>query len=219
MWSLQQTGVDFRYQGDYLPGSYTDGDIVVYGGVTYLCVRPTGSAPTPWTPPQQSPSYGTTLPANPVDGQEHVLVDSATNPSYQWRFRYNAGSTSAYKWEFVGGSSWRADNAAAAALAAGGWTTLAPTLTLPRAGDWVVSSSGMFVMGSTALIGIAVGVPGLISDSTNHATATQYQGLASSEMVIAGVAAGTVASIYYYAASTGHNLQSRHIRAVPVRVS
>ena len=42
--------------------------------------------------------YGTTLPASPVDGQEAILVDSVTNPTYQWRFRYNAGSTSAYKW-------------------------------------------------------------------------------------------------------------------------
>src|SRR6516164_9624771 len=47
--------------------------------------------------------YGTTLPASPVDGQEAILVDSITNPTYQWRLRYNAGSTSAYKWEFVGG--------------------------------------------------------------------------------------------------------------------
>src|SRR6516165_9884547 len=46
--------------------------------------------------------YGTSLPASPFDGQEAILVDSVTNPSYQWRFRFNAGSTSAYKWECVG---------------------------------------------------------------------------------------------------------------------
>ena len=50
--------------------------------------------------------YGTTFPVSPADGQEAILVDSVTNPSYQWRFRYNAGSSSPYKWEFVGGPPW-----------------------------------------------------------------------------------------------------------------
>jgi hypothetical protein len=48
--------------------------------------------------------YGTALPASPSNGQEYILVDSVSNPSYQWRFRYNASSGSAYKWEFVGGT-------------------------------------------------------------------------------------------------------------------
>ena len=48
-------------------------------------------------------SYGTTLPASPVDGQEAIVVDSITAPTYQWRLRYNAGSTSIYKWESLGG--------------------------------------------------------------------------------------------------------------------
>src|SRR4029077_11434282 len=49
------------------------------------------------------PTYGTTLPGSPVDGQEHVLVDSLTVPTYSWRCRYNAQSTNAYKWEVHGG--------------------------------------------------------------------------------------------------------------------
>ena len=51
-----------------------------------------------------SPSYGISLPASPVNGQEAILVDSLSNPTYQWRFRYNAVSSSAYKWEFMGGA-------------------------------------------------------------------------------------------------------------------
>ena len=39
----------------------------------------------------------------PYDGQEVVLVSSTTDPSYEWHLRYNAGSTSAYKWECLGG--------------------------------------------------------------------------------------------------------------------
>src|SRR6516164_5696483 len=72
------------------------------------------TAPSPastfWVPvgpsiiPAPALGYGTSLPGSPIDGQEYVLVDSTTNPSYQWRFRYNAASTSAYKWEHVGGA-------------------------------------------------------------------------------------------------------------------
>ena len=132
---------DFRYRGDWAAGSYVDGDIVVYGGVTYLCVLPTSAAPVAWLPPSVSPTYGTTLPASPVDGAEHVLVDSASNPTWQWRLRYNAGSTSAYKWEFVGGIPARAyipqqegtTSTSHVALATAG-----PQLTLPRAGEYDV---------------------------------------------------------------------------------
>src|SRR4029077_1979087 len=83
------------------------------GVMTDLTVEPLAVAHDPattrWVPVGPSiivppgTAYGTTLPASPTDGQEAVLVDSVTNPTYQWRFRYNAGSSSAYKWEFVGG--------------------------------------------------------------------------------------------------------------------
>src|SRR5262245_31416556 len=40
---------------------------------------------------------GTSFPANPTDGLEYVMVDNSGNPTYQWRFRYNGNSSSAYK--------------------------------------------------------------------------------------------------------------------------
>jgi hypothetical protein len=67
----------------------------VGGAVVWAAITPADIANIP---------YGTSLPASPYDGQEAVLVDSISNPSYQWRFRYNAGSASSYKWEFIGGS-------------------------------------------------------------------------------------------------------------------
>jgi hypothetical protein len=94
--------------------------------------------------PALAVGYGTTLPAGPVDGQEHVLVDTVTNPTWQWRFRYNAGSTSPYKWEFVGGSPLQRVagesqiltlSASVAILAPGG------IVTVPRTGDYFVEIS------------------------------------------------------------------------------
>jgi hypothetical protein len=50
------------------------------------------------------PSYGTTFPASPVDGQEHILVDSTTNPTRVWHCRYNGVTTNSYKWDVIGGT-------------------------------------------------------------------------------------------------------------------
>jgi len=82
--------------------------------------------------------YGTSLPVSPVDGQEAILVDSLTAPTYSWRFRYNAGSSSAYKWEFVGGAPLHAEIFADETFTATStWAdTTGPRITLPRAGDY-----------------------------------------------------------------------------------
>lgn len=47
-------------------------------------------------------SYGTSLPASPVNGQEAILVDANPPQLFVWRFRFNS-SDPTYKWEFVGG--------------------------------------------------------------------------------------------------------------------
>jgi hypothetical protein len=43
--------VDLDYNGSWAAGSYTDGDIVIYNGVAYMCVRPTSATPTAWPTP------------------------------------------------------------------------------------------------------------------------------------------------------------------------
>src|SRR5262252_5069532 len=153
---LPPVGADLIYDGDFAAGpTYKDGEIVVYqdasgNKVAYMCTSPTTNAPTPWpggppaTPAYPRPTYGTTLPASPVDGQEHILVDSTTNPTYQWHFRYNASSTSAYKWEFVGGAPAYSfiDTQENMAATAGAWvncTTPGPDFVMPRSGDYFIT--------------------------------------------------------------------------------
>jgi Repeat of unknown function (DUF5907)/Collagen triple helix repeat (20 copies) len=93
-------------------------------------------------------NYGTTLPASPIDGQEAILVDSVTNPSWQWRFRYNASSTSAYKWEFIGGAPITGIQIAPinVTLPSSALPLNTPTVIVPRAGeyqiDWSTAMSG-----------------------------------------------------------------------------
>jgi hypothetical protein len=93
--------------------------------------------------------YATTLPASPIDGQETILVDSLTAPTYQWHFRFNAQATGLYKWEYVGGvakhvlgsdaSPWTTTPAGAYLPIPGG-----PTWAYPRAGEYVTRFGAAF---------------------------------------------------------------------------
>jgi len=138
LWNLNGAA-GMNYKGAYVTATnYADGDIVVYNGIAYLCVRPTTNPPAAWPMAPGISQYATSLPTSPYDGQTVILVDSITNPTYQWQFRYNIGSTSAYKWEFIGGTQVRSapggtlnvTNTTPTAIPSG------PTFTIPRSGDY-----------------------------------------------------------------------------------
>ena len=166
------------YAGAYNPATtYHSGEYVVGAdGVTYQCVKDNtvGQTPAPWAP-APTLSYATTLPGSPVDGQEAILVDSTTNPTYQWRFRYNAASTSTYKWGFIGGP-------AAGAEVLGSLTTGSPTyvdvggpsLAVPRAGIYMVGLGGQINgAGALALNGAGITASddvGVVNNSTSAIT-------------------------------------------------
>jgi len=163
-------------------------------------------------------AYGTSLPTAPTDGQEAVLVDSVTNPSYQWRFRYNAGSSSTYKWEFVGGVPYIVFPAQFQPSTTGQYladTAPGSTLTIPRAGVYILETEA------------GIGAPG-----TNSG---QYLGFDATNRVGQYVATGTEGSIFYrhvptltagqaltnifYCTTATSMYNRRQIAATPVRVS
>jgi hypothetical protein len=222
---------DFRYRGDWAAGNYTDGDIVVYNGVTYLCVAPTTDSPTPWAPPTTSPSYGTSLPASPADGMEHILVDSISNPTYQLRFRYNAGHTGdAYKWEFVGGAKILSQPGGSNPLALGSsWQGLpgTPTVFFPRTGRYQAGFAciascvpGAFI----SSVQIYNQTTGPVGDSADFADGTMantrnYQLFSESiitanqgqQLILAAINAAGVPNTF--------NFSARSLWILPVRVS
>jgi hypothetical protein len=89
----------------------------------------------------------TSLPASPVDGQEIRYLADAAN-GVIWTLRYRAGSSSAYKWEFVGGSPLIASLAAGSpAFSSTSWAYVgsAPSIAIPLAGDYLIGWQNMMV--------------------------------------------------------------------------
>lgn len=57
-----------------------------------------------WVLISQTPYYVSSaqFPASPYDGEELLWVDGSANPGWEFHCRYQAASTSAYKWEVIG---------------------------------------------------------------------------------------------------------------------
>jgi Carbohydrate-binding module family 5/12 len=196
------SGVD--YIGTWGAGvAYKKGDVVTYQGKDYMAVNDsTGvTPPAAANPIPAGASYGISLPSAPFDGQEAILVDSLTNPSYQWRLRYNAGSSSAYKWEFVGGAPLASEKTGIVMdMASTAWVGVAvPSLTVPRAGEYTVRfgcylqslASGLYTIEAsmaantpTNVFGItAKNVPAMTYDQKSVAVVNRSQVLGAGTVV------------------------------------
>jgi len=85
------------------------------------------------------PTMGTSLPGSPVDGQQAILVDSTSSPTYAWMFQYLA---SASKWLFIGGSPAITEVATAEFTNSTTYvdlTTVGPSFTIPRTGQYEIA--------------------------------------------------------------------------------
>jgi hypothetical protein len=93
------------------------------------------------------------LPSTPLDGQEiYFQTVSMATTGVCWHLRYNANSSSAYKWEFVGGGD-RFEGPLgdlATASTAPVVLTSGPTITLPVAGDYIVELTLAMTNGSSS---------------------------------------------------------------------
>jgi hypothetical protein len=174
-----------------------------------------------------TPSLATTLPASPVDGQEAILVDSLTNPSYRWRLRYNAGSTSAYKWEFIGGTPAVSEvltNESVNSASYVDLTTPGPQFTVPRAGDYLYAMTAQ-IFGTAAnaagVLGLKVGAATPAGDDTAIVTSAtaNAQLTTTKNRLLTGVAASSLLKIQYSTGGGTANFLRRVLTVQPVRVS
>jgi hypothetical protein len=176
-----------------------------------------------------APGYGTSLPGSPVNGQEYVLVDSTTNPTYQWHFRYNASSSSAYKWEFIGGSHKSVVYSPGALVAFTGdstWrdpATPGPLFVVPRSGDYEVSAVCQTTdptVGALIQVALWYGTSGSSSGSpAGQVTAANAYLVLYTYARMDGFAAGGDVRLRYWCNQAGPLVGNCWMNVQPVRVS
>lgn len=170
----------------------------------------------------------TSLPTSPVDGQEIDYVADAAN-GVRWRFRYNAGSSSTYKWEFVGGAAlYNGVNAlqATSSLTYTDLTTVGPQLTCPFAGDYDVDHGANYTNNTAsdgARMSLSIG-GAAVADSDGIALINGSGGAGSfysDAMSIrkTGLAAATTLVEKYRALTGGSaSFSARWLKLTPVRI-
>jgi len=207
--ALKTDGISFGSAGDVKVSRAATGVILVNAAIATL-------------------SYGTSLPSSPVDGQEFTLVDSLTNPFWQWRFRYNAGNSTAYKWEFIGGAPLVANTFVGneTLTAVSTWST-PPTLTdivVPRTGVYTSEHGVTFYAGAGACA-----MQGGIADATVSNTPITAD---SRVYIAAGGQPATIGAKYPVTVTVSHVLRfvynqtaanglisQRFIGITPIRVT
>jgi hypothetical protein len=169
----------------------------------------------------------TSLPGAPVDGQEiNYVADSANG--IIWKLKYRAASASAYKWEFVGGSSLDAYVDAGenyAGVGYGNAATVGPSVTVPLAGNYDVTlefaGSGpsgeygrmAFMVGASA----ATDADAVELSSPNTASIYDYTSVSRTRRN-GPYTAGTVLKAQYHSGGAAFTFKQRRISIRPTRV-
>jgi hypothetical protein len=190
----------------------------------YASLGADGKVPTAQLPALGAPPLVTVLPASPTDGQEVILTDSLTAPTYQWGLRYRAGSTHVHKWEFIGGTSLTAEVGADQSTAtSGAWVDLAtvgPQMTVPRAGLYDIGyGSDGYVSSTTGqlFIGPAAGATTPLASIAFVCNVSQQNiGWSVARLTLA---TGDLRLRYYQSSALTAHWVARRMTLVPVRIA
>jgi hypothetical protein len=171
--------------------------------------------------PVPPPTTASTPPGSPVDGQLWLFPVDAAN-GVIWQFRFNAGSASAYKWEFVGGPPLYARFDTSQGFSANTWTAGAPQLTIPRNGDFYVSAYAQFgcTNASQLYLGLALGAtnpygiyaPSICGIGGQHS-------IAFSDQLLTGLTSGVLLQHSYFSNAAGTSATYRIMSLLPARAS
>ena len=168
----------------------------------------------------------TSLPSNAIDGQEVRYLADNTN-GIIWNFRYRAGSSSTYKWEFIGGApiSTQHDNGTQYTLthAAGSYSDVL-TKAVPLAGDYLINGACLLTTtsGNDAIICINTTTSRNINYYVARMSnaASQYEN-GNRTIVLSGLAANTTVALsdYHVAQGSGSTVGNANLVITPIRVS
>jgi microcystin-dependent protein len=174
--------------------------------------------------------YVTVLPTSPIDGQE-VYYQNTAMATYgiTWHLRYRASSTSAYKWEFVGGSSLISQFDATIQIGTVNTYTASdgPFVALPLVGDYIIGIGCRMYTNANESCHMSYDIgatPAVDADCVDYHTGGS-QGTygpatmnAARERLKTALGAVTLTAKYKRQAGTGAYWGSRWMKATPVRV-
>jgi microcystin-dependent protein len=174
-----------------------------------------------------TPPIVTALPTNPQFGEVVTYVADATNGVY-WDLQYDASGT--YPWKFIGGSPLTAQIDTDETIVAGTTTytalaTAGPSITLARAGDYVISQGCRgypFANNQSLHMSYDIGAtPASDSDSVLLDCASGFGENGSRTKLKTGISANSAIVSKYKHTSSGAaaNFSYRWMTVTPVRVS
>ncbi|HVE80923.1 MAG TPA: hypothetical protein VNA68_02170, partial [Candidatus Dormibacteraeota bacterium] len=172
----------------------------------------------------------TTLPSSPSDGDEVTYQADATNGIY-WHLRYRAGSASAYKWEFLGGSELYSSVATAESTQSATFVALAtagPSIALPLPGDYEIGLGATISQDSAnspAVMSFDIGATAASDgDSIWEFYSVRTDGtpgpIRNANVLLrkTGLSAVTLTAKYHSTSNANSTFSQRTMRARPIRV-
>jgi hypothetical protein len=184
-----------------------------------------------WYPPSAS-TLITSLPSTPTDGQIINYVADSTN-GIVWTFRYRSASSSAYKWEFIGGSSlynqvgtnnYNGTKETYTSTSYGDLATVGPSVVVPFAGDYKCDYSVIAEHTGTSS-NIRVWVTGDSSLTWNFQDSQAFNGnqlnsTHGASITRVGVSAGATIKLQYAVSNAGvtSSFWNRRLYVTPVRI-
>jgi hypothetical protein len=161
------------------------------------------------------PVFATTLPGSPVDGEQVVLVDSLTTPTWAWVLRYLSAGTSGKKWVCLGGVPRRAETNPAASLTIATWIAGAG-VTPGLVGQYVVYIAASVIAGASATvleIGTGVGTTPTVP-YTIAASAGTFMGTLETTVITTGTS-DVISVLVRQTSGTAGTLSVNRIHVIP----
>jgi hypothetical protein len=209
------------------PASPYEGQMVYEKDTDRVLVY-SGSA---WVMPGTS-TLVTSLPSSPVDGQIIDYVADSTN-GVVWRFRYRSASSSAYKWEFIGGpanysyigpNEYYGTRQTYSSTTFGDLSTVGPSFVTPFAGDWDCTyNCETETTGTSTNLKIWVtgdGTPSWTTADSQFFAGAQLNATHANTVRRTSVSSGSTIKIQYSVSNAGTTAYfwNRRLYVTPVRI-
>ena len=194
------------------------------GGTAGQVLRALSSSSVGWdnTPFITSSALSGGPPGSPVDGQVWIATAAGSNGEI-WAFRYNSGSGSSFKWEFLGGSAIKSNVDTDENTGTAPYIDLATaqSITLSRAGDYDVHfGCAVYTVTTPSTLNVAITKSGVTQfDASVIVTANNVEIDASRRRIYTAAASDVLKMQYGTNGGAGAHFLKRWFCVTPVRIS